>query len=91
MENSKKSKKRKVISETGRRGLWGCEMLNDELARSWPLGFSGGVSVALRLKSLETPGLDNRLTDGGKVVSPAHRPHYTPQKHYFSSSDAHFC
>jgi hypothetical protein len=26
--------------------------------------------------------LDNRLTDGGKVVSPTHRPHFTPQKHY---------
>jgi hypothetical protein len=28
--------------------------------------------------------LDNRLTDGGKVVSPTHQPHFTPQKHdYF--------
>jgi hypothetical protein len=27
--------------------------------------------------------LDNRLTDG-KVVSPTQRPHFTPQKHYFS-------
>jgi hypothetical protein len=27
--------------------------------------------------------LDNRLTDGGKVVSPTHRPHFTPQKHYY--------
>jgi hypothetical protein len=25
--------------------------------------------------------LDNRLTDGGKVISPTHRPHLTPQKH----------
>jgi hypothetical protein len=24
--------------------------------------------------------LDNRLTDGAKVVSPTHRPHFTPQK-----------
>jgi hypothetical protein len=24
--------------------------------------------------------LDNRLTDGGKVVSPMHLPHFTPQK-----------
>ncbi|GBL85937.1 Alpha-scruin [Araneus ventricosus] len=30
---------------------------HDELARSWPLGLSGGVSVVLRPKSLETPGL----------------------------------
>jgi hypothetical protein len=35
--------------------------------------------------------LDNRLTDGVKVVSPTHRPHVTPQKHYFSASCAHFC
>jgi hypothetical protein len=27
--------------------------------------------------------LDNRLIDGGKFVSPTHRPHFTPQKHYF--------
>jgi hypothetical protein len=27
--------------------------------------------------------LDNRLTDGGQVVSPTHLPHFTPQKHYY--------
>jgi hypothetical protein len=27
--------------------------------------------------------LDNRLTDGGKVVSPTYPPHFTPQKHYY--------
>jgi hypothetical protein len=27
--------------------------------------------------------LDNRLIDGGKVVSPTRQPHFTPQKHYF--------
>jgi hypothetical protein len=27
--------------------------------------------------------LDNRLTDGGKVVSPTHRPRSTLQKHLF--------
>jgi hypothetical protein len=35
--------------------------------------------------------LDNRLTDGGKVISPTHRPRSTPQKHYFSTSSIHFC
>jgi hypothetical protein len=36
--------------------------------------------------------LDNRLTDGGKVVSPTHPPHLTPQKHsYFYLSGTHFC
>jgi hypothetical protein len=34
-------------------------------------------------RSLETPGLDNRLIDGGKVVSPTHQLHFTPQKHYY--------
>jgi hypothetical protein len=27
--------------------------------------------------------LDNRLIDGGKVVSPTHPPHFTPQKRYY--------
>jgi hypothetical protein len=38
----------------------------------WPAG-----------RYLLTPGLDNRLTDGGKVISPTHQPHFTPQKHYY--------
>jgi hypothetical protein len=36
--------------------------------------------------------LHNGLTDGGKVVSLMHRPHFTPQKHhYFSVSGTHVC
>jgi hypothetical protein len=36
--------------------------------------------------------LDNRLTNGGKFVSPTHSPHFTPQKnYYFYVSDFHFC
>jgi hypothetical protein len=35
--------------------------------------------------------LDNRFRDGGKVVSPMHRPRFTPQKQYFSASGTHFC
>jgi hypothetical protein len=36
--------------------------------------------------------LDNRLTDGGKVVSSKRPPQFTPQKHYyFNASGAHFC
>jgi hypothetical protein len=27
--------------------------------------------------------LHNRILDGGKVVSPIHRPHFTPQKSFF--------
>jgi hypothetical protein len=34
--------------------------------------------------------LDNRLRDGGKVVSPTHRTRFTPQKH-FSASGTQFC
>jgi hypothetical protein len=33
--------------------------------------------------------LDNRLTDGGEVVSLTHRPLFTLQKHYFSASGTH--
>jgi hypothetical protein len=36
--------------------------------------------------------LDSWLTDGGKVVGPTHRQHFTPQKHYyFYLSGTHFC
>jgi hypothetical protein len=35
--------------------------------------------------------MDNRLTDGGKAVSPTDRPRFTLQKHYFSASGTHFC
>jgi hypothetical protein len=32
-----------------------------------------------------------RLTDGCRIVGPTHRPHFTPQEHYFSISGTHFC
>jgi hypothetical protein len=35
--------------------------------------------------------LDNLLIDGGKDVSLTPRPLSNPQKHYFSTSDTHFC
>jgi hypothetical protein len=35
--------------------------------------------------------LENRLTDGGKAVSPRDTPYFTPQKHYFNVSGSHFC
>jgi hypothetical protein len=34
--------------------------------------------------------LDNRLTDGGKVVSPTHLPRSAPQTHSSSVSGDHF-
>jgi hypothetical protein len=40
---------------------------------------------------LGTTGLDTRLTDGGEVVSPTHRPSTTPQQNCFPTSDTHFC
>jgi hypothetical protein len=30
--------------------------------------------------------LNTRLTDGDEIVSFKRRPHFTPQKHYFSAS-----
>jgi hypothetical protein len=35
--------------------------------------------------------LDNRLTDGGRVVNVMRQPHSTPQKPPFSASVTHFC
>jgi hypothetical protein len=35
--------------------------------------------------------LDNRLTDGGEVVSLTHWPRSAQHKHSFSASGTHFC
>jgi hypothetical protein len=35
--------------------------------------------------------LDNLLLDGDKAASPTNWPRFTPQKHYFSVSDIHYC
>jgi hypothetical protein len=35
--------------------------------------------------------LYNRLTDGGKVVGPTHRPRSTPQKYYLPDFGTHLC
>jgi hypothetical protein len=35
--------------------------------------------------------LESGLTDSSKTISPTHRPHSTPQKHYFPASGTHFC
>jgi hypothetical protein len=35
--------------------------------------------------------IEIRLTDGGKVFSSTHRQRSTPQKHYFSVFNTHFC
>jgi hypothetical protein len=51
------------------------------------------LTVIIIVKDVKDPTLlDSRLTDGGKVVSSMHRPHFTPQKHYyFFVSGTHFC
>jgi hypothetical protein len=41
--------------------------------------------------ALDMAGLDNRLMGRGKVGSLTHRPHFTPQKHFFNVSGTHFC
>jgi hypothetical protein len=35
--------------------------------------------------------LDNRLTDGGKVVNLTRGRHFILEKHYFSASDTRVC
>jgi hypothetical protein len=39
---------------------------------------------------LNLPNPSGRI-NGGKVVSPTHPLHFTPQKHYFYVSGTHFC
>jgi hypothetical protein len=41
--------------------------------------------------ALDRAGLDNRLTDGGKVVRLTHRPRSVLQKHYSSVSGTLSC
>jgi hypothetical protein len=43
-----------------------------------------GVNLAAG-RQLAIAGLDNRLIDGGKIVSPTQQPHFTPKKQYFLS------
>jgi hypothetical protein len=54
-----------------------------------PVTGLGGLYVCQMLRIPHC--LDRQLTDGAKFVSPTHRPHFTPQKHYFSVSSTHFC
>jgi hypothetical protein len=59
-------------------------------SKAIPVTGRGGIQ---RCEMLRIPHcLDNRFTDGGKVVSPTHPPQFTPQKHYyFYVSGTHFC
>jgi hypothetical protein len=43
------------------------------------------------IRTLDSTGLDYRITDGGKATSSTHRRRSTAQKHYFSASGTHFC
>jgi hypothetical protein len=63
-------------------------MQSSGLLPSYPLTGRGGLWGC---EMLTIPHcLDNRLTDGSKVVSPMHWLQSTPQKHYFSVSGTHF-
>jgi hypothetical protein len=65
-----------------------CKMLHKSIAI--PVTGLGGLKGC---EMLSIPRcLDNWLTDGGKVVSPTHPPHFTPQIHYyfFNVSGTHF-
>jgi hypothetical protein len=63
--------------------------INIMQSKAIPVTGLGGLLDCEMLRILHC--LDNRLADGGKVVRPAHRPHFTPQKHYFPVSGTHFC
>jgi hypothetical protein len=41
--------------------------------------------------ALDRAALDNRVTEGGKCVRPAHGLSSTPHKYYFSASGTQFC
>jgi hypothetical protein len=57
-------------------------------SKAIPITGCGGLEM-LRIPHC----LDNRLIDGGKVVSPTHQPRFTPQKHYyfFNVSSTNLC
>jgi hypothetical protein len=50
-------------------------------AKAIPVTGHGGLQGCEMLRIPHC--LDNRLIDGGKVVSPTHRPHFPSQKCYF--------
>jgi hypothetical protein len=57
------------------------QILSIKMQKTIPITGLGGL---LGCEMLWIPHcLGNRLIDGGKVVSPTHQPHFTPQKHYF--------
>jgi hypothetical protein len=58
-------------------------------SKAIPVTGLGGLSGCERLRIPYF--IDNWLKDGGKVVSPTHRPHFTPQKYYCSASGINFC
>jgi hypothetical protein len=66
------------------------ELSKEKKNKAIPVIGRGGLQGCEMLKIPHC--LDNRLTYGGKAVSPTHWPHFTPQKHYyFSISGTHFC
>jgi hypothetical protein len=69
---------------------WGLySVVQQSRSKAIPVTDRGGLQGCEMLRISHC--IDNRLTDGGKVVNPTHRPRSTPQKHYFSTSGTHFC
>jgi hypothetical protein len=67
-----------------------CQAEDANKAKAIPVTGLGGLKGCEMLRIPHC--LDNRLIDGGKVVSPTHQPYFTPQKHYyFNVSGTHFC
>jgi hypothetical protein len=62
--------------------------VKDVKVKAIPVTGRGVLYGCLMLRIPHCP--DNRLIDGGNVASPMHRPHFTPQKHYFYSG-TYFC
>jgi hypothetical protein len=62
----------------------GKELCNDTIQENLSRLLLAISSLKLSFEALpRTPHyLDIRLIDGSKVVSPTHRPQFTPQKHY---------
>jgi hypothetical protein len=52
-------------------------------SKAIPITGLGGLQSCEMLRIPHS--LDNRFTDGGKVVRPMHRPQFTPQKHDYVS------
>jgi hypothetical protein len=70
---------------------WYLEIPSDNRIRHMPRFVHYDFLEFLCCKWKPYPRVLFRLPDGGMVVSSTLRPRSSPQKHYFSTSDTHFC